>query len=191
MLMNSKKTASKATPKTKTKVDPDTPKKLGPLRSTWLPKEEDEDVMPRSVSIYLPSKDKDGNFLKKIDRAKLVNGTMIFLLDRFGGSTLVEGIGYFKDEKGKVHAERSTICHSYTYSLNKEMLREIHRFANSLAGIFAQKCISVVIDGNMYFFNYDEDYDVLRKKMKKGGKVYGFEHYLTIPLAIPNPDLEG
>jgi hypothetical protein len=43
----------------------------------------------------------------------------------------------------------------------------------------------------MYFFNYREDYDELRKEMKEKGTVYGFEKYLKNSLTIPDPDMEG
>jgi hypothetical protein len=165
-------------------------KRLESLITTWLPKDEKGDVKTRSVSLYLPSKIRGGEFIRKTERAELVNGTMIFMLERFGGATQTEGIGYFKDTS-KVHAERVTICQSFTEKLDEETLREIHRFANSLAGIFNQYSISVEIDGVMYFFNYREDYDELRKEMKEKGTVYGFEKYLKNSLTIPDPDMEG
>lgn len=156
-------------------------------KSKWLP----DGGYSTYVSFYLPMKLKSGEFIPGIDRENLITATMTFLLDQFGGSTQSEGIGYFKG-KTKTHAERVTICRSFCEKpFGDKQLREINRFANSLAIAFKQESISVEIDNVMYFFGPNWSY---RKRgfatAASTGKTYGYESYLAKKLDIPSPDKE-
>lgn len=112
---------------------------------------------------------------------------MTFLLEEFGGATQSDGIGYFKSKK--VHAERVTICRSFCEErFTEAQLKEINRFANSLAIVFKQECISVEIDNTMYFYGPKWNYRKKNYAMAKTGKVYGYEEYLAKKLDIPSPD---
>ncbi|NBZ94844.1 MAG: hypothetical protein EBR40_00145 [Proteobacteria bacterium] len=148
----------------------------------WKPKKE----MDHYVAFYLPSKTGKGEDLGHVDRAKLIDATMKFLLLELGGATMTEGAGYFH-EAGIVHAEKVTICKSFC---SEEKLDEhkwnINRMANSLAIEFGQICLSVEIDGAMYFFGPNDEYKRRYALPRpEGVDKYGYEKYINSDLPVP------
>lgn len=140
------------------------------------------------MAFYIPSKNEDGIDIA-VDRPKLIEAVMKFLLIELGGATQTEGIGYFLDDDDvTVHVEHVTVCKSFC-SVKKieEQGWNINRMANSLAIEFKQVCISVELDGEMLFYGPTDEYKRRYALPRKGVNKYGYEQYINADLTIPEP----
>ena len=102
------------------------------------------------VAVYVPS---TINIDKSIDNTHYVNEVTSKLCKLFGGATSYNAMGsWFSDELGKVVTEDVTIVYS---NCTKEQLEnnifQVWDIANNLRNEMSQECISLEINGDLYF----------------------------------------
>lgn len=149
-MSNAPSSPAMSTDNSKTAKDPKKWERFVPVQAKheWTPKD-------HYITFYIPSRTSKGKSLDFRVRNDLKIATMKFLLDVFGGATLIEGKGYFNDSVDETitHEEEVTLCKSFCelHELQKKdgMIRSI---ANALAIEGIQDMISVEIDGVMYFY---------------------------------------
>lgn len=107
-------------------------------------------ALTERVAIYVPSTlDID----KSIDNTHYVNMVTAKLCKLFGGATSYNAMGsWYSDELKKVVTENVTIIYS---NCTKDQLEnnvfKVWDIANELKNTMAQECISLEINGDLYF----------------------------------------
>jgi hypothetical protein len=147
--------------------------------------------MCHTITLYIPSKVRAGKLITGIDRKKLVDAAMKFLLTKLGGATQTKGVGYYAELKpngdiDKIHAEKVTLCRSLCTTENLVKHRaDLRRLANSFAIEFQQASIAVEIDGEFHFFSPTDAYETQYRRLVKSGtikSVLGYEQYIHASL---------
>lgn len=102
------------------------------------------------VAIYVPS---TINIDKSIDNAHYVNMVTTKLCKLFGGATSYNAMGsWYSDELKKVITENITIIYSNcTKKQLENNIFQVWDIANDLKNTMAQECISLEINGDLYF----------------------------------------
>jgi hypothetical protein len=104
-------------------------------------------MLEKKVAIYIPSTvDVD----VKVDNTEMVNKTLEFLSDLFGGATATKAQGaWVSDEVGLVK-EDVTIVYAYTSDFYTEKLMQVRNYAEHVRDIMGQECVSVEIDTHLF-----------------------------------------
>ena len=99
--------------------------------------------------IYVPST-VDVN--KTVDNSAAVSGCLSFLSGLFGGATALQASGAWVSDSAGLVLENVTICYAFT---NLRGLlrgrRAVLAYAKDLRDKMSQDCVSVEIDGRLYF----------------------------------------
>ena len=107
--------------------------------------------LSQKVCIYIPSTiDVD----KTINNALYVKNTQIELVGLFGGATTVNNCvgSWYSDDLGKTVNENVTMVYSNTDLQNLEKhIAEVWNYAYKLCKLMRQECISLEINGKLYF----------------------------------------
>jgi len=103
----------------------------------------------RQLSIYVPSKDKDG---RSIEHQRWMDRTMEFLTELFGRCTAMPGLeGIWKDKNGNILKETTKIVFSY---VEEEALdqhaEEIREFLVEMGKATGQAEVGYGYDGVFY-----------------------------------------
>ena len=149
--------------------------------------------MCHTITLYIPSNVRTGELIKGIDREKLVDAAMKFLLTKLGGATQTEGVGYYAEFKPngdikQIHDEKVTLCRSLcTTEAFVKHRDDLRRLANSFAIEFQQESFAVEIDGEFHFFSPTDAYEKQYRRLVKLGtikSVLGYEPYIDARLDI-------
>ena len=107
-------------------------------------------ALTERVAIYVPS---TLNIDKNIDNSIYVNEVTSKLCKLFGGATSYNAMGsWFSDELKKVVTEDVTIIYSNCTSTQLENnIFQVWDIANELKNEMSQECISLEINGDLYF----------------------------------------
>lgn len=102
------------------------------------------------VAVYVPS---TINIDKSIDNAHYVNMVTTKLCKLFGGATSYNAMGsWYSDELKKVITENVTIIYSNcTKKQLENNIFQVWDIANDLRDTMSQECISLEINGDLYF----------------------------------------
>lgn len=107
-------------------------------------------ALTERVAIYVPS---TLNIDNNIDNSIYVNEVTSKLCKLFGGATSYNARGsWFSDELNKVITENVTIVYSNCNTAQLENnIFQVWDIANDLKDAMAQECISLEINGDLYF----------------------------------------
>ena len=105
----------------------------------------------QKVCIYIPSTiDVD----KSIDNSLYVKNTQIELVALFGGATTINNCvgSWYSDDLGKTVNENVTMVYSFTDLKTLENnVKNVWNIAYKLCKLMRQECISLEINGKLYF----------------------------------------
>jgi len=108
---------------------------------------EDRIMLQHSVTVYVPSRQRDGSPVS--DRDVLLQDTITALLGLCGGATVTDGVGYWQGDEG-LAVEPVSLVTSYCESL-EDIAGEVIALCEYLASRANQEAVSLALDNSLQF----------------------------------------
>lgn len=98
------------------------------------------------ITLFVPSTN-----AKKEQAQKFARYIASEFSELFGGCTITNGVGAWKNEKNELIEERVYLCTSYMSELTNDQKIKVISLARLTKSIFSQDCVSLEVNNVLYF----------------------------------------